>query len=254
MIMELNKIPKKYRPVPFWSWNDKLNVKEISDQVRMMERVGIGGFFMHARGGLSTEYMGEEWFENISSAVQTSAECGMGTWVYDENGWPSGFGNGFVNGLGVRYQQKYLRMTDHEPEANVIGKSGSHWFYYDVNPFYVDTLDRDVVAKFGKQSYSCILCEHCEVLFENTRKLLDKFVKSGGKVVTVDDLIADAIVDNTRITYTRRSFENYRVHYFGNSSPNYEKAKFQVNGKILDIFTGELKAFSGKHEFEPWGK
>ena len=154
MIMELKKIPKKYRPVPFWSWNDKLNVKETSDQVRMMDRVGIGGFFMHARGGLSTEYMGEEWFENISSAVHTSAECGMGAWVYDENGWPSGFGNGFVNGLGVRYQQKYLRMTDHEPEANVIGKSGSHWFYYDVNPFYVDTLDRDVVAKFVEKIYT----------------------------------------------------------------------------------------------------
>ena len=27
----------------------------------------IGGYFMHARGGLQTEYMGEEWFDNIAA-------------------------------------------------------------------------------------------------------------------------------------------------------------------------------------------
>ena len=119
-------------------------------------------------------------------------------------------------------------------------------------------MERHAYAKDGKlvignQSYSYILCEQCEVLFENTRRLLDEFVKSGGRIVTVDDLKADTIVDNTRITYTRRSFEACRVHYFVNTSANYEKAEFQVAGKMLDIFTGELRSFSGSHEFEPWG-
>jgi len=27
-----------------------------------------------------------------------------------ENGWPSGFGSGAVNELGLKYQQKYLRV------------------------------------------------------------------------------------------------------------------------------------------------
>lgn len=152
--MDFKNIPKKYRPAPFWSWNEKLDAKETSEQVKMMDRAGIGGFFMHARGGLLTEYMGDEWFENISAAVQSAVECGMGAWVYDENGWPSGFGNGWVNGLGVNYQQKYLRMTDHEPDKNVLGKSGSHWFYYDVNPFYVDTLNADVIGEFIDKVYT----------------------------------------------------------------------------------------------------
>ena len=47
--MNFKNIDKKYRPVPFWSWNEKLNVPETLRQVGLMDDVGIGGFFMHAR-------------------------------------------------------------------------------------------------------------------------------------------------------------------------------------------------------------
>lgn len=55
---------------------------------------------MHARGGLETEYMGDEWFENVGASVCEAKKLGMHPWAYDENGWPSGFGNSLVNGLG----------------------------------------------------------------------------------------------------------------------------------------------------------
>lgn len=151
--MNFKDIPKKYRPIPFWSWNDKLDTNETKEQVHKMDDAGIGGFFMHARGGLQTEYMGDEWFQNVESAIGASEETGMSAWAYDENGWPSGFGNGYVNGKGIKYQQKYLRITDTEPTENVIAKCGEHWFYFDVNPFYVDTLDREVVAEFIDYAY-----------------------------------------------------------------------------------------------------
>lgn len=146
--MNFKSVPKKYRPIPFWSWNEKLNVEETAWQVNKMDDVGIGGFFMHARGGLQTEYMGEEWFNNVESAIKTAEDKGMSAWAYDENGFPSGFGNGYVNGKGIEYQQKYLRMSDTEPEENLIAKCGEHWFYFEVNPFYVDVLDKKVVARF----------------------------------------------------------------------------------------------------------
>ena len=44
MMMDFKNIPKKYRPAPFWSWNEKLDAKETSKQVKMMDRAGIGGF------------------------------------------------------------------------------------------------------------------------------------------------------------------------------------------------------------------
>ena len=151
--MDFKNVPKEYRPIPFWSWNEKLDTEETARQVRVMDKAGMGGFFMHARGGLQTEYMGKEWFLNIEAAAKEAKNCGMFAWAYDENGWPSGFGDGKVNGLGIEYQQKYLRISDTEPAENVIAKSGSHWFYFDVNPFYVDTLDKKVIKRFIEAVY-----------------------------------------------------------------------------------------------------
>ena len=126
--MDFKNVPKKYRPIPFWSWNEKLNTDETKEQIHEMNKAGIGGFFMHARGGLQTEYMGDEWFSNVEASIEAANECGMKAWAYDENGWPSGFGNGLVNGLGVEYQQKYLRMEDepdHKDTAIAIAKENT---------------------------------------------------------------------------------------------------------------------------------
>ncbi len=154
ILNELKNPPKKYRSVPFWSWNEKLEPEETRRQVRIMNEAGIGGFFMHARGGLQTEYMSDEWFENVSAAIDEGNKCGMYSWAYDENGWPSGFGGGKVNGLGVKYQQKYLRMEDKPEHTDTrICACGDHWFYYDINPFYVDTLDREVIKEFIECTY-----------------------------------------------------------------------------------------------------
>lgn len=152
--MDFKKVPKEYRPIPFWSWNEKLDAAETREQIRQMDEAGIGGFFMHARGGLETPYMGEEWFENVTASVEEGHKRGMRPWAYDENGWPSGFGAGLVNGLGVEYQQKYLRMeTEKQHEDTFLCKCGEHYFYYEVNPFYVDTLDKKVIARFIEVAY-----------------------------------------------------------------------------------------------------
>ncbi len=157
--MDFKDIDKKYRPVPFWSWNEKLDTEETRRQTAIMDETGHGGYFMHARGGLQTEYMGEEWFQNAEAAIDESNKRGMHAWAYDENGWPSGFGGGKVNGKGEKYWQKYLRirpidadMSDIEPHR-IIVKSEKHVFYYDVNPFYVDTLDGEVTADFINEIY-----------------------------------------------------------------------------------------------------
>ncbi|MHB1453518.1 MAG: hypothetical protein ACYCYM_06130 [Saccharofermentanales bacterium] len=149
-----------YRPIPFWSWNEKLDCDETAWQIDEMEKAGIGGYFMHARGGLSTPYMGNEWMDNIRTGIAEGRKRNMGAWGYDENGWPSGFGNGEVNGLGIRYQQKYLRfeitdeivMTERTITNTSVGGKNHH-FYYDVNPFYVDTLDPEVTRKFIEAVY-----------------------------------------------------------------------------------------------------
>ena len=171
----LKNPPAAYRPAPFWSWNDRLEEGELRAQIRAMHDAGIGGFFMHARGGLQTPYLGDEWFAAVAACVDEAEKLGMHPWAYDENGWPSGFGDGRVTGLGLACQQKYLRREElaagaivdpdrfialraadgvfTDPAACPTAPAPAVRFYYDVNPFYVDTLDAEVTRAFLEQVY-----------------------------------------------------------------------------------------------------
>ena len=86
-----NKNLVKWQPIPFWSWNDELHQEELCHQIDWMYKNKIGGFFMHARGGLKTEYLSDEWMSCISDCADYAQKLGMDAWIYDENGWPSGF-------------------------------------------------------------------------------------------------------------------------------------------------------------------
>ena len=56
-LQNMDESQSEYQSVPFWSWNDELDQHTLTQQIRWMKEQGIGGFFMHARGGLRTEYM-----------------------------------------------------------------------------------------------------------------------------------------------------------------------------------------------------
>ena len=149
-MVNFKDIDKKYRARPFWSWNDKLDPEETRRQVALMDEAGIGGFFMHARGGLLTEYMSDEWFENVKAAIDEAKERGMHPWAYDENGWPSGFGDSKVTALGIDYHQKILMCAPAEdtPRPHSILIKDGYEYYLNVNPYYVDVMDERVTAKF----------------------------------------------------------------------------------------------------------
>ncbi|MCQ2451326.1 MAG: hypothetical protein MJ080_05070 [Clostridia bacterium] len=41
-VKKLQNLPKEYRPLPFWSWNDKLEKEELISQISAMKESGIG--------------------------------------------------------------------------------------------------------------------------------------------------------------------------------------------------------------------
>ncbi len=82
--------PMWCRSAPFWSWNGRLTPEETRWQVREMVEKGMGGGFMHARFGLETEYLGEEWFASVAASVSEGKKYGFFSWIYDEDCWPSG--------------------------------------------------------------------------------------------------------------------------------------------------------------------
>ncbi len=103
-----------YRGKPFWAWNGKLDAEELRRQIRVMHRMGLGGFFMHSRVGLGTAYLSDEWFRMIKVCVDEARELGMEAWLYDEDRWPSGAGGGLVTS-DPRYRHRNLHMVICDP-------------------------------------------------------------------------------------------------------------------------------------------
>ena len=99
-----------YRSAPFWSWNDKLSDSELKRQIRAMHEQGIGGFFMHSRVGLLTDYLSDEWMARVRTCVQEAKRLGMKAWLYDEDSYPSGYAGGFVPKMDKAFRAKGLRL------------------------------------------------------------------------------------------------------------------------------------------------
>lgn len=101
---------REYRGKPFWSWNGKLEEKELLRQVDVIKKMGFGGYFMHSRTGLETEYLGEEWFELINSCADYGKKENLEAWLYDEDRWPSGSAGGMVT-KDEKYRAMYMEMN-----------------------------------------------------------------------------------------------------------------------------------------------
>lgn len=105
----------EYRGKPFWSWNGELEEKELQRQVDVMKEMGLGGYFMHSRAGLITEYLGDEWFDLINKTADHGEKVGMQSWLYDEDRWPSGSAGGKVT-VDPQYRMKSLYIFETAPE------------------------------------------------------------------------------------------------------------------------------------------
>ena len=101
---------KEFRGAPFWSLNDRLEDHELVRQIGLMDEGWFGGFFLHAREGLTTPYMGEEWFSRLETCIREAEKRGMYAWLYDEDKWPSGFAGGVVPASSPEYRVKALAM------------------------------------------------------------------------------------------------------------------------------------------------
>jgi hypothetical protein len=81
---------REYSPMPFWFWNGEMDGKQIQDQIRQMVDQHVYGAFLHARDGLETPYLSEEWFKAIDAGLQQAKRSGFFFNFVDEYDWPSG--------------------------------------------------------------------------------------------------------------------------------------------------------------------
>lgn len=147
----------------FWSWNNKIEKEEIARQIGMFARVGIEGFFIHARAGLKTEYMSEKWLSLVEYAVNCAEKKGLAVFLYDENGWPSGFANGCVVKTDADLALKWLAESEcYDPDKTVAcykkqgdryiltpqADEADYFLNYACDCHYVDLMNPETTERF----------------------------------------------------------------------------------------------------------
>ncbi|OGS24276.1 MAG: hypothetical protein A2297_06185 [Elusimicrobia bacterium RIFOXYB2_FULL_48_7] len=152
---QFKKPPVEYRSAPFWSWNDKLDQKELNRQLDEMKAGGFGGGFLHSRLGLITPYLSKEWMDRVKSTIEYSKKHGLPAYLYDEDRWPSGSGGG----LATKKRENRMRML-------VCKKTVNRWRFWEEaslddgidperfnNTGYLDTSNKEAVKAFIDSTY-----------------------------------------------------------------------------------------------------
>ena len=167
---QLQNIPAEYKSVPFWSWNSLLDEAELVAQIEDMQAAGMGGFIIHARTGLKEEYLGDHWFACVEACLRKARQLHMRVWIYDENGWPSGFAGGKLlqtEAFRARYLEYETGDFDRTAFANFVstkdgfrrvnkrvdGAAVYHKIRLCVSPANTDILNPAVVDAFIKETH-----------------------------------------------------------------------------------------------------
>lgn len=152
--MDFKVSDNRYKPQPVWLWNSKLNIDETIHKVEKIHSAGFGGFLIRPSSGLSTTYLSDEWFRNLSAALKSAADNSMESWVFAEMPEFLSYSGTSIDSKGLEFQQKFLRCESGEKtnERTIIFSDGCH-FYYDVNPFNIDIFNEESVALYINEAY-----------------------------------------------------------------------------------------------------
>ena len=148
---ELFKNPaSEYRGSPFWGWNCELDRDELLSRIDILKQMGFGGFHIHSRTGLITEYLGDDFMKLVSDCCEKAKRENMLVGLYDEDRWPSGAAGGIVT-KDKRYRQRYLLMTVTPINAETdFDKAYSNGSAYYIAEFNVALNEKGELASYTK--------------------------------------------------------------------------------------------------------
>ncbi len=250
VLREFDNPPAKYRGVPFWSWNDVLEKEELLKQIDELEEMGFGGFNMHTRNGLNTEYLGEEYMDCVKACCERAKEKGMLAWVYDEDGFPSGWAGGLVTRVYPYYRIKRLVVSTTKNEEVFNREAFSN---YLLNDYKVE--DSVVEEKCGYKDGKSFLLSMYDVVLDDKGILKsykpisleeEKIGKVKGKIwyaylvtesahpgmnygAQLDCFMDEAVKKFIEVTYER--YYNKVGEYFGDTIPAFFTDESTVSPK-----------------------
>jgi len=132
----------EYRGAPFWAWNTTLEKDELLRQIDVFREMGIGGFHMHSRAGMATEYLSDDFMALVRACCDKAKAENMLCWLYDEDRWPSGFAGGLVT-ADYRWRARTLVLSP-EPDARLLP----------------DTAALDAALTAGGKPFGCLLARY----------------------------------------------------------------------------------------------
>lgn len=246
----INNPGSEFRGAPFWAWNGKLEPEELRRQIRNMKEMGLGGFFMHARVGLATPYLGEAWFECVRACVDEARKLGMNAWLYDEDRWPSGAAGGLVT-KNPAYRERHLCCETGEESLQNADAESLGWFAVEVK-------GNGAAAGYRKLADPRAALKPGETRFRFFRKIAGNSSWFNGQAY-LDTMNEEAVREFIEVTH-----EKYRKEIGGDfgktvpgiftDEPNYQHDTTKKNGKADGAelpWTDELPAkFRAKYGFE----
>lgn len=256
LIKNIETRSKEYGGIPFWSWNDKLEENELRSQIRTMKELNMGGFFMHARGGLETEYLSEDWFNCVNVCIDEAKKLGMEAWAYDENGWPSGFAGGklledpanhavcirheFVKSYPAPDTDTICVYTKNSDGTFTIAESdcGAEEYlrlYKGYDSSYVDTLDDEITDKFITETHAVYL-EH--IAKEDVGTSMPGFFTDEPQYYRWDNPFSHKLPDEFMKAYGYSIYEKLPAVFF--EFDGAEKFRYDYYKLIHELFTNNF--------------
>jgi len=215
MLLKERKEYNKYAPVPFWSWNNRLDKTEIEKQIRQMYEAKYGGFVIHARAGLDTPYMGEEWFACVETAVVLAKSLNMKVWLYDEFGFPSGL----AGGVNLQDETKHAQYLEYKEEHSFSKEAFA--VFAEENGDY-KRVDKDI----GVGAYHSIFLRTSE-----------------SEVDVCNPAVAQNLIATTHEKYYARFKEYFgdTIEGFFTDEPQYYRYATPYTKEIEKEFSGDIR-------------
>ncbi|MFC1558855.1 glycosyl hydrolase, partial [candidate division KSB1 bacterium] len=184
---------------PFWVWNDDLSKEVMDEQLTDLHAKGIGGVFVHPRYGFITPYFSEKYFSMYKHSYDKLKELGMIMWLYDENGFPSGFASGLV--IDEAPQAEQINLMPHSYEVLPGELKGEIVKVFKLEGSeYIDITDRFQEEKSKKGKYYVF-----ELVPFQSRKFIDLLAKG----------VTEKFLDIT----VERGYKPFLGHEFGKMVP-----------------------------------
>ncbi len=230
--------PSEYRSAPFWAWNAAIEPEECRRQIRMMQRMGMGGFFMHSRVGLDTVYLSDAWFECIDACLDEAEKLDMQAWLYDEDRWPSGAAGGIVTAnreyrMRSLVMQRGVRSDQLNGVSDVVAVFAAKLRADNSLQDYRRICDSALVTAAGEtknRTWSMVELEPDETLLVFRVSLLapNPWFNDATYLDTLNPDAVAAFIDTTHEAYRQRYAEHFgkRMPGIFTDEPNYGGMSF----------------------------